>query len=122
MTAPTPPHPVLQRYYASETDRQSFVGDLFDRVARHYDQVGRMLDFGSGARYRRRALRVAGLRPGMRLLDVATATGLVSKGAVPLLGESGRVVGVDPSRGMLREAQHAPPGPLVQGRAEALPL
>src|SRR5262249_31010821 len=79
-------------------------------------------DFGSGARYRRKALRRAGLRPGMRLLDVATGTGLVAQGAVRVVGESGSVIGVDPSRGMLREAQHTVAGSLVQGRAEALPF
>ena len=122
MTGSTPPHPVLEKYYPSDADRQSFVGALFDGAARHYDHIGRMLDLGSGRWYRRWALRRAGLRPGMRLLDVATGTGLVAHGAVSILGEPGRVIGVDPSRGMLGEARKALAGPLVQGRAEALPF
>ena len=122
MTGSTPPHPVLDKYYPSDADRQSFVGTLFDGAARHYNRIGTMLDLGSGPWYRRWALRRAGLRPGMRLLDVATGTGLVARGAVRTLGEPGRVVGVDPSRGMLREARKALAGPLVQGRAEALPF
>jgi demethylmenaquinone methyltransferase / 2-methoxy-6-polyprenyl-1,4-benzoquinol methylase len=122
MTASTPPHPVLEKYYPSEADRQSFVDALFDGAARHYDRVGRMLDLGLGPSYRRGALRRAGLRPGMRLLDVATGTGLVAHGAAGILGEPGRVIGVDPSRGMLREARKALAGPLVQGRGEALPF
>ena len=122
MTPSIPPHPVLEKYYSRDAEHQSFVRDLFDGAASHYNRVGRMLDFGSGARYRRSALRRAGLRPGMRLLDVATGTGLVAQGAVRVLGESGRVIGVDPSRGMLREARNALCGPLVQGRAEALPF
>jgi demethylmenaquinone methyltransferase/2-methoxy-6-polyprenyl-1,4-benzoquinol methylase len=122
MTQSTPPHPVLEKYYPGDADRQPFVGALFDGAARHYDRIGRMLDLGSGPSYRRWALRRAGLRPGMRLLDVATGTGLVARGAVRTLGEPGRVIGVDPSRGMLREARKALAGPLVQGRAEALPF
>ena len=122
MTGSTPPHPVLDKYYPSDADRQSFVGTLFDGAARHYNRIGTMLDLGSGPSYRRWALRRAGLRPGMRLLDVATGTGLVARGAVRTLGEPGRVVGVDPSRGMLREARKALASPLVQGRAEALPF
>ena len=121
MTTPTPPHPVLAKYYSRAADRQSFVGALFDGAARHYNRMGVMLDLGSGPWYRRSALQRAGLRPGMRVLDVATGTGLMGHGAAYILGEPGRVIGVDPSRGMLREARKALSGPLVQGRAEALP-
>jgi len=122
MTGPTPPHPVLDKYYPSDADRQSFVGTLFDGAARYYDRIGRMLDLGSGPWYRRRTLHMAGLRPGMRLLDVATGTGLVARGAAEILGDPSRVIGVDPSRGMLGEARKALASPLVQGRAEALPF
>jgi demethylmenaquinone methyltransferase / 2-methoxy-6-polyprenyl-1,4-benzoquinol methylase len=122
VTAATPPHPVLEKYYSTAADRQSFVGALFDGAARYYNRVGQMLDLGSGPWYRRQALRRAGLRHGMRVLDVATGTGLVAHGAARLVGEAGRVIGVDPSRGMLREARKAVAGPLVQGRAEALPF
>jgi demethylmenaquinone methyltransferase / 2-methoxy-6-polyprenyl-1,4-benzoquinol methylase len=122
MTESTPPHPVLEQYYSTAADRQSFVGALFDGAATYYNRIGQMLDLGSGPWYRRQALRRAGLRPGMRLLDVATGTGLVAHGAAGVLGEPRGVVGVDPSRGMLREARKALAGPLVQGRAEALPF
>jgi demethylmenaquinone methyltransferase/2-methoxy-6-polyprenyl-1,4-benzoquinol methylase len=122
MTAPTPPHPVLEKYYPTDADRQSFVGALFDGAAGSYNRVGQMLDLGSGTWYRRWALRRTGLRAGMRLLDVATGTGLVAQGAARIVGKSGRVVGVDPSRGMLHEARKALSNPLVQGRAEALPF
>jgi len=118
----TPPHPVLEEYYSTAADRQSFVGELFDGAARYYNRIGQMLDLGSGPWYRRQALRRAGLRPGMRLLDVATGTGLVARGAASIIGEPGGVIGVDPSRGMLREARKAVSGSLVQGRAEALPF
>jgi len=122
MTESTPPHPVLEEYYSTAADRQSFVGELFDGAASYYNCIGQMLDLGSGPWYRRQALQRAGLRPGMWLLDVATGTGLVAHGGAAILGDSGRVIGVDPSRGMLREARKTLAGPLVQGRAEALPF
>ena len=122
MSESTPPHRVLDRYYRSEADRASFVTTLFDGAARHYDWVGHLLAFGSGPYYRRRALAHAGLRPGMTLLDVATGTGQVARAAVELLGDPRAVIGLDPSGGMLREARRVHRGPLVRGRAEAIPL
>jgi demethylmenaquinone methyltransferase/2-methoxy-6-polyprenyl-1,4-benzoquinol methylase len=118
----TPPHRVLSEYYPSERDRASFVTTLFDGAARHYDWVGHFLAFGSGPYYRRRTLAQAGLRPSMKLLDVATGTGQVARAATSILGDPRAVVGLDPSVGMLREARKVHAGPLVQGRAEAIPL
>jgi demethylmenaquinone methyltransferase/2-methoxy-6-polyprenyl-1,4-benzoquinol methylase len=113
---------VLTRYYRSEDDRASFINALFDRAARHYDWVGHLLAFGSGPYYRRRTLAEAGLRPPMKLLDVATGTGQVARAATRILGDARAVIGLDPSIGMLRQARLAHAGPLVQGRAEAIPL
>ena len=113
---------MLTEYYRSERDRASFVTTLFDGAARHYDWVGHLLAFGSGPYYRRRTLARAGLRPHMRLLDVATGTGQVARAATRILGDPRAVVGLDPSVGMLREARRVHSGPLVQGRAEAIPL
>jgi len=58
----------------------------------------------------------------MKLLDVATGTGQVARAATRILGDPGGVVGLDPSVGMLREARRVHAGPLVQGRAEEIPL
>jgi demethylmenaquinone methyltransferase/2-methoxy-6-polyprenyl-1,4-benzoquinol methylase len=82
-----PPHPVLNEYYSRPDERQGFVADLFDGCARYYNRVGAMLDFGSGRWYRRDALRRAGLRKGMRLLDVAAGTGLMTRGGVDITGK-----------------------------------
>jgi demethylmenaquinone methyltransferase / 2-methoxy-6-polyprenyl-1,4-benzoquinol methylase len=120
-TTVVPPHPVLEEYYSRPDERQGFVADLFDGCARYYNRVGTMLDLGSGRWYRRDALRRAGLRKGMRLLDVAAGTGLMTRGGVDIVGKS-NVVGVDPSQGMLGEAKKAVTAPLVRGRAEALPF
>jgi demethylmenaquinone methyltransferase/2-methoxy-6-polyprenyl-1,4-benzoquinol methylase len=116
------PHPVLEEYYPVQADRQSFVDELFNGAARYYNHIGRMLDWGSGPMYRRQALQRAGLRKGMRLLDVATGTGLVARGGVEVVGDPRRVIGIDPNNGMLREARTALASPLVRGRAEILPF
>jgi demethylmenaquinone methyltransferase/2-methoxy-6-polyprenyl-1,4-benzoquinol methylase len=61
------------------------------------------------------------MAPGMWVLDVATGTGLTATEALAVVGESGRVIGVDPSEGMLRQAR--PVGhQAVRGLGEALPF
>jgi demethylmenaquinone methyltransferase/2-methoxy-6-polyprenyl-1,4-benzoquinol methylase len=116
------PHPVLKQYYGSDGERRSFVTALFDAAAGQYDRVCRLGSFGSGQVYRRQVLRRAGLRRGMRLLDIATGTGLVAQSALHTLGEPRAVIGLDPSAGMLRVARKTLAIPLVQGRAEELPF
>jgi demethylmenaquinone methyltransferase/2-methoxy-6-polyprenyl-1,4-benzoquinol methylase len=91
----TAPHPTLKKYVATADERQPFVTDLFNRSAPHYDRIVGVMSFGSGVRYRRDALVRAGLAEGMRMLDVATGTGLVARAASDVVGERGRVIGVD---------------------------
>ena len=118
----TAPHPVLRKYYDRDADRRSFVRALFDATAEDYDFVCQVMSLGSGQFYRRWALTRTGLRPGAKLLDVATGTGLVARSAIDVLREPPAVVGLDSSGGMLRKARRTLTSPLVQGRAEALPF
>lgn len=122
--APGPaPHPLLLHYYASAEHRPAYVRGLFDRSAQHYDRINAVMSFGAGRRYRREMLAEAGLRPGMRVLDVAVGTGQVAREARRLAGDRGLVVGVDVSSGMLQQAKLAGAADeLVCGQAEALPF
>ncbi len=118
----TRPHPVLPAYYRTEADRAGFVQDLFDRTAPHYDGINRVFSLGTGGRYRRDALRRAGLRPGAQVLDVAVGTGLVAREAVRIAGPAGGVTGLDVSLGMLAQTRRSLGISCVQARAEALPV
>ncbi|MCP5059905.1 MAG: class I SAM-dependent methyltransferase [bacterium] len=116
-----PPHKTLTTYYDSDPERSAYVHDLFKRTAPHYNTIERIFGNG-GLAYRRHSLRINGLRPGMKVLDVAIGTAAVSRGAVKIVGPTGRVFGVDPNEGMLAEAQKNFSGPLTRGVAQALPF
>ena len=110
----------LPQYWTDEASRRRYVDGLFDDTAGDYDFVERLLGFGSGPWHRRRSLAAAGLAPGMRVLDIATGTGLVAREAIALVGASGQVIGLDPSAGMLAQA-HQLDIPLVRALGERLP-
>lgn len=116
------PHPPLHQYYNATEARQGFLNELFNRTAYQYRNIDKAAAFGSGLWYRRKALHEAGLTDGMHVLDVACGPGLVAQCALDLAGPSGSVIGLDPSIGMLREAQKSPCRNLVRGVGEHLPF
>jgi demethylmenaquinone methyltransferase/2-methoxy-6-polyprenyl-1,4-benzoquinol methylase len=116
-----PPHAPLTTYYGEDAARERYVAELFNDTAKYYNTVEKLFGNG-GLLYRRIALRRAGLRPGMKVLDVAMGTAAVGRGAAKIVGPSGLVVGVDPSQGMLAEAAKVFKGPRVRGYGQALPI
>jgi demethylmenaquinone methyltransferase / 2-methoxy-6-polyprenyl-1,4-benzoquinol methylase len=118
---PLSPHRPLSEFYSAPAARQNFVNELFDGAAPDYDWVSGMMSFGRDRIYRREALQRAGLTSGMRLLDVASGTGLMIKAALELGASPANVTGVDPSRGMLVENRKRNPVTLLEGTGEALP-
>jgi demethylmenaquinone methyltransferase/2-methoxy-6-polyprenyl-1,4-benzoquinol methylase len=119
---PLSPHRPLSEFYAAPAARQQFVNELFNEAAPDYDWVSGMMSFGRDRVYRRDALQRAGLKNGMRLLDVATGTGLMVRAALELGMDPALITGVDPSQGMLAEnRKHHPEVTLLEGTGEALP-
>jgi demethylmenaquinone methyltransferase/2-methoxy-6-polyprenyl-1,4-benzoquinol methylase len=102
----------------------SSVRAMFASVARRYDLLNRLLSCGIDRRWRRAAVRFAGVRPGELAADVCAGTGDLAL----LLARRGlRVVGVDFCCEMLERTRRKEPGvvprPLfVAGDALALPL
>ena len=95
------PHPPLTDYYADEAERHQWLRTIFNASAVDYDRIEGLMALGTGPWYRRQALRRAGLKPGMQVLDVGTGTGLTAIQAAHLSGGGANVTGVDPSVGML---------------------
>ena len=116
------PHPPLTEYYRDEADRRNWVGDQFNKTASDYDRMEAILGFGTGPSYRRRSLLRAGLKPGMKALDIGMGTGLVTRQAAFIVGDPTCITGLDPSPGMLQSAKLPAGVKVVEGRAEQIPL
>lgn len=118
------PHAPLPDYYRSNDPaaRDAFLRQTFDDTAVDYDRLEKILGLGTGSWYRRQALLRAGLQPGMQVVDVGMGTGLVSREILKITGEPQRLVGVDPSPGMMGQAQFDQPVECRVGRAEDIPV
>jgi demethylmenaquinone methyltransferase/2-methoxy-6-polyprenyl-1,4-benzoquinol methylase len=101
---------------------------LFAGLPRRYDLAGAVLSFGQDPRWRRAMVRKVQARPGDKVLDVATGTGMVAEALVRRYGCT--VVGLDQSPQMLsgaqakldRDPQLASNVRLVRGEAESMPF
>ncbi len=102
------------------------VREMFDTISGVYDPMNTLISGLQEPRWRRRAIRAAELRSGMRVLDVATGTGKVAHGAWRAVQPGGEVVGVDFAEGMLAVARARYAGVhglrFVQGDALRLPV
>lgn len=120
MTEPLRPHPPLDNYYRDAAQQKEFLRKSFDETAPWYDWTDRVLSFGSGDWYRREAVKRVGFERGMKLLDLASGTGVVARAAARVNGDPRSIIGMDPSIGMLRSGHTE--SAKVQAPAEALPF
>lgn len=80
---------------------------MFAQVAGRYDVMNRLMTFGQDVRWRRFVIDRADLRPGRRLLDLATGTGDLAFDALEHAG-SLQVVGADFTVEMMRVGRRRP--------------
>lgn len=109
---------------AAVTPRKRHALGLFEGLPRWYDQVGAVMSFGQDPRWRRALVDAVDPRPGQRILDVASGTGMV---AFALAARADcEVTGLDQSPDMLNVARERFGGnraiTLVHGEAEHLPF
>ncbi len=101
-------------------EKAAVVEAMFDRIARRYDLMNRLMTFGFDRTWRRHTIDEINPSPGDLVVDLACGTGDLARDAV-LRGA--RVIGVDFSAGMLAGAQaRGVDAELVRGDAAALPL
>ncbi|MEM1176756.1 MAG: bifunctional demethylmenaquinone methyltransferase/2-methoxy-6-polyprenyl-1,4-benzoquinol methylase UbiE [Acidobacteriota bacterium] len=75
-------------------------GAMFDRIAGRYDLLNRLMSFGLDFQWRRSLVKSLELKPGSRILDLATGTADVALEILRQQPEAA-VIGLDPSPNML---------------------
>jgi demethylmenaquinone methyltransferase/2-methoxy-6-polyprenyl-1,4-benzoquinol methylase len=95
---------------------------MFDRIAGRYNLMNRLITFGQDVRWRRFVVQQARLKPGDKLLDLATGTGDIAFEAMRQV-PGVQAVGGDFSLGMMLVGQTLPRGDQVQwNQSDALNL
>jgi demethylmenaquinone methyltransferase/2-methoxy-6-polyprenyl-1,4-benzoquinol methylase len=94
----------------SERARADRIREMFDRIATGYDRQNTLFSLDRDRAWRRRAARLADLRPGSVALDLCTGTGKLAAELLPYVRPGGRVIGLDFSTRMLELARRQVPG------------
>lgn len=89
-------------------ERSAYVQEMFDRIARRYDLINRLISGGQDRTWRRLVVEKAALPPQGRLLDIAAGTGDIAFEALKT-APAATVVGADFALGMMRVGQQRAP-------------
>lgn len=73
----------LRQSISTPEGKRRYVRRLFATIADRYDLITRVLSYGQDRRWKRRLIRLAGLQPSDRVLDLACGTGDLLFAAVP---------------------------------------
>jgi demethylmenaquinone methyltransferase/2-methoxy-6-polyprenyl-1,4-benzoquinol methylase len=112
----------LRSFLSSPDSKGRYVRRLFATIADRYDLITVLLSYGQDRRWKRHLIDLAGVRPGVRALDLACGTGDI---ALALGGRGARVTGLDITPRMIELARGRPDGPRVTwltGDMQALPF
>jgi len=93
---------MANKFYAAGDRRAEKVNDLFAAIAPRYDLINDLQSFGLHRGWKRRLVRLAGVRPGDTALDLCCGTGDV---AFALAAAGAQVAGLDFSAPMLAVAE-----------------
>jgi ubiquinone/menaquinone biosynthesis methyltransferase len=112
--------PNLRASIATPSGKSRYVRRLFATIADRYDLITVLLSCGRDARWKRRLVEMAPVRPGIRALDLACGTGDI---AFALAARGARVVGLDVTPRMIELAKEKGTRPLfLVGDMMALPF
>jgi demethylmenaquinone methyltransferase / 2-methoxy-6-polyprenyl-1,4-benzoquinol methylase len=129
-----PEHPVTEKNTThfgfktvDEGKKESLVRGVFDSVASKYDVMNDVMSGGLHRIWKRFAVDQLQLRPGEKVLDLASGTGDLIKLMAPLVAPNGVVLHTDINATMLAEGRNrllddGVFAPTTQCNAEALPF
>jgi demethylmenaquinone methyltransferase / 2-methoxy-6-polyprenyl-1,4-benzoquinol methylase len=108
-------------------DKARKVGQVFDSVSRNYDLMNDLMSAGLHRYWKRFTVEQAGLRPGMKVLDIAGGTGDLARAFARRVGRTGEVWLTEINGSMLaigrdRLVDAGVVQPVAQCDAEALPF
>jgi len=111
----------------AESAKAAKVAEVFHSVAAQYDLMNDLMSVGMHRLWKRFTVAQAGLRPGMRVLDVAGGTADLTRLFLNEVGDSGEVVLTDINFSMLVEGRDrmlniGKTPPTVQCDGERLPF
>jgi demethylmenaquinone methyltransferase/2-methoxy-6-polyprenyl-1,4-benzoquinol methylase len=86
-------------------DKARRVRAVFDSVANRYDLMNDLMSMGVHRLWKRFAVELAGIRPGQRVLDLASGTGDLAARFAALVGPQGQVIMSDINAAMLEQGR-----------------
>lgn len=86
-------------------EKENYIGSLFNRIATGYDSLNRWISLGQDLAWRKQALDLAEVQPGMRAVDLGTGTGDLYLLLQERVGPTGKVIGIDLAENMLQVAR-----------------
>ncbi|HAW44825.1 MAG TPA: bifunctional demethylmenaquinone methyltransferase/2-methoxy-6-polyprenyl-1,4-benzoquinol methylase UbiE [Sutterella sp.] len=84
-----------------EDQKAQEVHAVFDSIAANYDRMNDILSFGLHRVWKKRCIESADLKPGMKVLDLASGTADLAMAEAERVGDSGEVYATDVNQAML---------------------
>lgn len=84
--------------------KSNTIKELFGGIASTYDTANDVITFGMARSWRKRLVKMSGVKPGMKVLDCATGTGDLAINFKEVVGKRGRVIGTDFCKEMIELA------------------
>lgn len=113
---------VTRRWNESDEAKSRYVKELFSALAPRYDVMTDVWTVGLHRVWKKQAIELCALRPGERVLDVATGTGDLAFVEEAAVGPAGEVVAVDSCAAMLEVARGRQRGAVDFQEGDAMDL